>query len=154
VIIAEVTKMYFSTKRKYLFLDIFNTDNCKLNATNVKWIYTSNPKGQSIRQLWAGQLWGLSQSTTLLLGALVPGISAPISSTHQQLRPCGSHCILSNSPVSLLHCGMNCWGPRTPRARDLLTAANSNCSHPVNSPETQRRPHAVLQQRSSVPWHW
>lgn len=118
-------------------------------------VITSNPRGHSIRQLWAGQARGLSQLTASLLGVLVPGTSTPISSTHQQPRPCGSHCILSNSPVTLSHFGTNCDGPLVvPGGRERLTAANASCSHPVSSPVTQRRPHAVLQQRSpGEPWH-
>lgn len=116
--------------------------------------FTSKPIGHSIRQLCAAHSRGLSQSTASLELPLVPATSTPIASTHQQLLSSGSHCILSNSPVVLLHFGMNCDGPRGPRARDLLTAACANCSHPVSSPGTHLEPQDVLQQRSPGDWHW
>lgn len=107
-----------------------------------------------MRQLWAGHTLGWSQSTSLLWGALVPANSPPNSSTHQQLRSLGSHWILSNSPVTLLHLGISCAGALGPMALERRLAARASCSHPVSSPVTQRFPQAVGQHRSEGVWHW
>jgi len=83
-----------------------------------------------------------------LSGTRLPEISLPIASTHQQMPFFGSHCIFSNSPVTLLQRGTNWSGPSNPRARERFKAASVKCSHPVSLVVIHREPHLVMQQRS------